>query len=241
MMRIAICDDEKEYCDLIYNNIYRIINNNSVYANIIKYQDPKLLIAEHQMNNFDILFLDIDMPEISGFDLSRMVRESSSQTYIIFISAKHELVYNSFEYNPFYFICKTNPNTLYKDLEHVLNKLILYYQQNRKVSINDVTQGKVIVKLQDILYIKSDRHYLEYYMVDRNKPYLSRNTLNDVSRELSCPDFVKVHQRYLVNMNHITKFDTFTNIVVVNSKEKLPISKTYKEEAAHLFMVYKRR
>lgn len=241
MIRIAICDDEKVYCDLVYNDISRIINNNSVCANIIKYQDPKLLITEHKIHNFDILFLDIDMPEVSGFDLSRMVRESSSQTYIIFISAKHELVYNSFEYNPFYFICKTNPNTLYKDLEHVLNKLLLYYQQNRKIAINDVTQGKVIVKLQDILYMKSDRHYLEYYILNRNLPYLTRNTLNDALKELSCPDFVKVHQRYLVNMNHITKFDVFTNIVIIGNNEEIPISKTYKDEAAHLFMVYKRR
>jgi two-component SAPR family response regulator len=55
---------------------------------------------------FDVIFLDIDMPEITGFDAAKKVKEISPESKIIFVTSKHDLVYNSFEYQPFYFIRK---------------------------------------------------------------------------------------------------------------------------------------
>lgn len=241
MIRIAICDDEKVYADLIYNYINRIITKSSVSVSIMKYNDAHALIKENSIHTFDIMFLDIDMPKVSGFDISKVIRETSSQTYIVFVSAKHELVYSSFEYNPFYFICKTNPKTLYRELDHVLEKLMMHFQQNRKIIINDTAQGKIIIKLQDVLYIKSDKHYLQYFVVNRSDPYLERGTINDVSIKLSCPDFMKPHQRYLVNMNHISKYGGMINTIVLDNNQNVPISKTYKDQAMQSYMVYKRR
>jgi len=241
VIRIAICDDEKIYNDLIFNCLSRIIREKYVEASIVKYISSQMLINDHKQNPFDILFLDIDMPIASGFDVSKVVREMSNQSYIVFISAKHEMVYNSFEYNPFYFICKTNRNNLFRELEHVFAKLIQHFQQHRKIQIFDTSCGTLLVRLQDIVYIKSDKHYLQYYMRNRETPYLERSTLSKKEAEINCPDFLKPHQRYLVNMNHIEKFGGLINTILLDNNHQVPISKALKEVATQTYIIYKRR
>ena len=241
MINIAICDDEKIYVDLIYNCMTNIMHSKSIGAKISKYQNSEELLAAHEKKHFDVLFLDIDMPVASGFDVSKVVRDISGDTYIIFVSAIHELVYNSFEYNPFYFICKTDQANLFNDLEKVTDKLILHFQQHRKITVNDTTIGPVVVSLQNIVYIKSDKHYLKYYMSNRVEPYVERGSLKDKEEELDSPDFIKPHQRYLVNMNRIVKFSELTNIIAVDNTHSIPISKSLKEASIKAYLIYKRR
>ena len=241
MIKIGICDDEKIYSEEIGSYISDILKKSGVEAKIYKYTDPKALLDEAREKPFDVLFLDIDMPLLSGFDISRIVREISPRSYIIFISAKRELVYNSFEYNPFYFICKAAKDELYRELSHVIKKLLVHYQQHRKVTVNDTSNGITVIRLQDIIYIKSEKHYLQYFVAERSEPYVERSTIAKKESELACPDFMKPHLRYLVNMNHISKFGGLINTVLMDNGEKIPIGRTFKESAMQAYMVFKRR
>ena len=241
MLRIAICDDEKIYTDSIQICVHKFLTGKSVEARIFKYTSAKKLIEDHQACPFDILFLDIDMPVVTGFDISKEVRDTNDPVYIVYISAKHELVYNSFEFNPFYFICKTEHEILNREISHVMSKLLLHYQQHRKITINDPSNGPSIVTVKDIMYIKSDKHYISYYPVKRIDPYTERGTINDKESELSSPDFVRTHQRYLVNMNHIARFDGLINTITLCNNEQLPLSKSLKKSALETYLTFKRR
>lgn len=241
MIRIAICDNEKIYIDLIFNHLHKLLNTKAIDNLIAKYRNAKALLEDHAVTPFDVLFLDIDMPTITGFDIAREIRLSSGQTYIIFVSAKHELVYNSFEYTPFYFICKTDERALYNELVHVTDKLLLHFQQNRKVTIHDASHGVVVLRLQDIVYIQSDKHYLQYFASGRGTPYCERGILSEKSAELNCPDFIQPHQRYLVNMNHIAKFGGLLGTISLDNGAQVPISKSMKDRALQAYLIYKRR
>ena len=131
MLRIAVCDDEKIYADMMSQYILKILAEKGIESTVKKFNNPKELLLSHEQKEYDILFLDIDMPEITGFDISESIRKTKSATQIIYISAKRELVYKSFDYSPFYFICKSTPSGLHADMKHVIDKLISHIQQHR--------------------------------------------------------------------------------------------------------------
>ena len=241
MIRIAVCDDSALYTEILYAHLQKILYDRRTDASVITYQSADMLLREHAFQPFDVLFLDIDMPTVTGFAIAKEIRRTSGQTYIIFVSAKHELVYNSFEYTPFYFICKTDETALRHELDHVMGKLLLHFQQNRKITICDASQGVVVLRLQDIIYIQSDKHYLHYFVSGRSMPYCERGTLAQKAAELDCPDFIKPHQRYLVNMNHIAKFGGLIGTISLDNGIQIPISKSMKDKALTSYLICKRR
>lgn len=241
MLKISICDDEKFFADLIYSYLTKILDSKSIDAELTKYTNSQMLVRDYEKKQFDVLFLDIDMPDSSGFDISKYVREKSLQTFIIFVSSKTELVYNSFEYNPFYFIRKSNQDALYNELAHVIDKLMLYYLQERKVWINDTVHGSTAICLKDIIYIKSEKHYLNYYADGMAAAYIERGSLSEKEAELNCPQFIRTHQRYIVNMRHIEKFYENPGTVILDNNQKIPVSKAMKDKAFQEYMLYKRR
>lgn len=241
MIRIAVCDDQKIYTDLIFNHLCKILQEKPVEKKISIYRTAKALLDDYSSTPFDIMFLDIDMPGVSGFDVAKEIRRTFGQTYIVFVSAKHELVYNSFEYTPFYFICKTDEIALYSELDHVMDKLLLHFQQNRKITICDASQGVVVLRLQDIFYIQSEKHYLHYFVSGRSVPYCERGILAQKAAELDCPDLIQPHQRYLVNMNHIAQFGGLIGTISLDNGIHIPISKSMKDEALTSYLIYKRR
>jgi len=242
MMRIAVCDDEIVYTDLIADHLELMLRMQSVDVTVLRYTDAASLVAEHKKEPFDALFLDIDMPELSGFEAAREVRRLNHEVYIIFVTAKHELVFDSFEYTPFYFLCKATQDDLRRDLSNVMRKLMVHFRQNRKLTIQDSTYGENIVALRDILYICSEKHYLLYYTADNALvPYKERGTIAEKEIEFYAYRFIRPHQRYLVNVNHIDRFDCASNTITLTTGEQLPISKAMKDEAFRKYKEYKRK
>ena len=111
MIRIAVCDDNKAFSDLISRLLTGVTESKGIEAAVTSYNSGRELIRDHGEKPYDVLFLDIDMPEINGFEVARSIRADSTRAFIIFVTAKTGLVYESFDYQPFGFICKDS-NTL---------------------------------------------------------------------------------------------------------------------------------
>lgn len=241
MIKIAICDDEKIFVDILYSHLKTTFENIYIEVQFYLFQSASSLIRAYKSNNFDVVFLDIDMPVMSGFDAAKEIRSMSLYTMIIFVTSKHDLVYNSFEYNPFYFICKTSHKNLLADLTHVSEKILTHSRQKKKIEIKDSTIGKQYVSVGDILYIKSEKHYLLYYLNSNNSvPIKERGKIREKD-ELLDFDFFRPHQRYLVNMNNINCFDILLNSIIMINNDSVPISKGLKAEALEKYQIFKRR
>ena len=242
MLRIAICDDEKIFLDILNEFLNDYLCKLSIDSEILIFRNPKLLIHSYNQCPFDLLILDIDMPELSGFDLAESIRNKSNQTYIIFISSKHNLVYNSFKYTPFYFIRKTCTDEMLSELRFAMSKLLDSFKQNKKIEIIDTTIGSDVIPIKNIIYIKSEKHYLLYYIKSLYGPPL-RERANLYTREFELInfDFIKTHQRYLVNMAHINRFDCYINSILMSNNDNVPISKKLKSNVIQQYQIYKRK
>lgn len=241
MLRIAICDDEKAFTDFVQRSACQLTEQLSLVADINAFTTAEDLLEQHKRNRFHIIFLDIDMPHISGFDAAAKIRKISLDTFIVFITAKRELVYDSFEFTPFYFICKSSGYQIQSELRHVFEKLAAIFKQNKQLILYDSVLGEDIIPIKDIVYIQSDKHYLLYHIVGEDMPRKERKVLSARRTELDQYDFISPHKRYLVNMHHIKCFDTFVNTIIVTNGDKIPISRNQKDATLEKYRIFKRR
>ena len=106
MLRIAICDDDQALLHSYKNRIKALFESKHVDAIIFDYTKGSKLITECKEVPFDLIFLDIDMPEMSGFDVAEKINDINADTVIIFVTNEEQLVYRSLRYSPFRFIRK---------------------------------------------------------------------------------------------------------------------------------------
>lgn len=238
-MRIAVCDDEKLYTDLIEKAIKITLDEMNFSYEIEKFVSSSELFERLKENSFDALFLDIDMPKISGFEISALIRENETPSQIIFVSVYDKLVYESFDYTPLFFVCKKG--NFEKDLNRAILKLTERYKNFSKITIKDSATGPVSLCADDIVYVTSDKHYIEYHTSKNKQPFYERNTLNEVEYNLPQAFFIRVHQRYIVNMIHIEKLDYYGNRIIMKNNKTVPISTPFKDGILIKYMQYKRK
>lgn len=241
MIRLAVCDDEKIFLDIVSQNLIEITRKLSLDCKIDLYRSGDLLLHRHAEHPYDVLLLDIDMPDKTGFDIAQAVRQNSIKTFIIFVTAKTDLVYSSFEYQPFDFIRK-NTGDLKAELLKVFERLRRHFEQSCIIEIID-SRVPISVAINDIIYIQSDRHYLLYYTKNRdsNDPIKERCTLPEKENEYKKYSFIKTHSRYMVNAEHIARFDILLNTIVMDNGSKVPISQKYRDSALDEYRSYIRR
>lgn len=238
--RIAVCDDELVYTDMIGDHIELLDRMQSLKLSVFRFTDPQEMLSVHLQQPFDAIFLDIDMPQLTGFDVAAEIRLRQEHTRIIFVTSKHDLVYESFEYAPFYFLCKATDEKLRRDISHVLRKLLVNNRQNLLLKVSDSSFGEQMIPVRDVRYLKSDKHYRLYHTVNQTIPYKERGTIADKEIEFFAYHFIKPHRRYLVNTMHIKRFNGFDNEILLDNGEVIPVSKNMKDDAFRMYMEQKR-
>ncbi len=119
-------------------------------------------------------------------------------------------------------------NDEFKDIQLKLNTI-----NNSKLPIEEnhdhivQLKSKASIHTKNILYIKSDGHYVEYYMEDRKNPEVDRNTMIDVLKQLPTQSFVRIHKSYIVNINRIKIINS--NKVMLDNGEWINLSRVYKQ------------
>ena len=142
MMRIniAICDDEQKSLQMIQKELYHIADKLKIEIETYAYKEGKkvLDLIYNEKEDFDVLFLDIDMPDVSGLEVAKKLRQKHLDIILIFISAYEQYVFESIEYNPFRYIRK---NRIEKELMPCLKAA---YQR-----LEEMQDSYMIVKLTE--------------------------------------------------------------------------------------------
>lgn len=234
MINIAICDDEIGMIDLISKEIEQIfsLNNREIY--IQKYSNPRFLIEQFKNNRYDLVFLDISMPEIDGFKTAECLYDIHSDVKIIFVTAFDDMVYKVFNYRPVTFLKKSN---LSKDLNNYI-KLILSVVDDKNIfTVSDESGKKIRMSLSDIIYLEIQKNYLKVYFKDNN-PIKIRKTLKSFLEEANTSKLVQIHKSYAVNMDNTIRFKG-NNIILVND-ETLTVGRNFYDNANKKFLDYMR-
>lgn len=142
MLRVAICDDNKPMLDFLERKLNEMFMETEMKCGISTFLSCRAFLESNTRNPFDVVFLDIVMPDIGGFEAAKQIRAFSRDEYIIFITTESSMVYDSFDFQPFYFIPKSKLRVTENRLRDVVNKLSLHISTNKKIVIQGAYESK---------------------------------------------------------------------------------------------------
>lgn len=218
MIRIAIVDDEPLIIDMISEKVSDILNTHKIELEIITFTEGKSLIKSFEQHGFNLIILDIDMPDITGIDVAKKIRSYSESTTIIFVTNKDEMVYEAIKFVPFRFIRKTNYEAeIYEAIESFLEK----YTRKKEVLMFSTENGKKTLPVSNIIFIEVDSHKLTVHT--KSGLLKANGTLKDIELQGRDYGFIRIHQSYLVNFRFINVINH--KGVKLDSGEILPLGR----------------
>lgn len=226
-VRIAICDDERALRDMLGNAIdaYEKLPENMV---VEKYSDGQSLINAHENEHFDIIFLDIEMGNISGMEAGEKIRSFDRKVLIILVTNHIQYMQQSFKLEVFDYITKPYENA---DVHNVLARALQkYHDQHDKVVITwkDETHK---IEVGDIVYIEVENRALR--VVTLNNVYKCNEKLDTYDKKLSQYGFFRCHNSILVNMEYIV--DIMDKLIITEQGYELDMSFRKKKACLRAF------
>lgn len=220
-LRIAVCDDEKYFRDCIKKKINEHLMKKNILFYIDVFCDGKEFCQnEDNFYNYDVIFLDIDMAHMNGMDTAYFIREKNENVQIVFITVMMEYVFQGYHVDALRFIMK---NELDKLLPECLNVILQNRQFSKQVMRFSFIGGEREILLDEVLYIESKLHKL-CFMRKGEVLYLY-GKLDQLEEKLSGYGFIRTHQSFLVNLEHIEKIGNYqihltdgTQLTVVKSR-----------------------
>ena len=227
MFQCLIVDDEPVAREILENHLKKISAANIVAS------CKNAMEAFTFMNSqkIDLIFLDINMPEISGLSFAKSINKNIK---IIFTTAYREYAVDGFDLQAVDYLLKPI------SFERLLQSINKYLDENIRVNIDE--EKEVIVDTSDFIFVRSDRKmikinfsdinyieslsdYIKIYLTD--KTIVTRETITSIEAKLPKKDFIRVHRSFIVS---ISKIDLFTNEYIELGKNVIPISRTYKND-----------
>ncbi len=190
------------------------------------------------INNFpvDLIFLDIQMPSISGIDFFKSI---DKDIMVIFTTAFSEYAVEGFNLNAIDFLLK--PFTQERFQQAVAKAFEFYNYTNSTEKTKQpyifirADYSLVKIKLTDIIYLEGLNDYVKFHL-ENQKPVVARITLKNLSERLSSVDFIRVHRSYILPVNRISHIRN--RMIFIHSDDKmieLPIGRSYEDEVYKIF------
>lgn len=230
MIRAILVDDEP----LARSIIREYLASNQTVEVIDECQDGFEALKSIQQHKPDLVFLDIQMPKINGFEMLELIEQPPK---VIFTTAFDEFAIKAFEANAVDYLLKPFSRERFEkalskvsdrktgEEEHIEATRNLYLQQTQRIVIRD--QGKIIVvPLDEISYFEASDDYVKVHA--GNNIYLKNKTLSFYERALEGTSFIRVHRSVLLNTDYINRIDPYSResySALLTNGEKVMVSK----------------
>ena len=220
-LRCAIVDDEP----LALSPLESYVNKTPFLELAGKYSSAVQAMKELPGNQIDLLFLDIQMPELNGLEFSKMV---APRTRIVFTTAFGQYAIDGYRVNALDYLLKP---ISYVDFLQAANKALQWFELVQKPEEVDSIFVKsdyklVQVELKKILYIEGLKDYIKIYTEDAPKPILSLMSMKSMEELLPPARFMRVHRSFIVQKDKIRIIDRGR---IVFDKTYIPVSDSYKQ------------
>lgn len=239
MMKVAICDDNKVFLDMFCRMVVEKFDEFSMAYKTTAYMSGAVFLEHHKKDPFDIVFLDIIMPDMDGFAVAKEIRRISEKTYVIFVTTERSLVYDVFDFRPFDFVPKDSRELLENKLTRVTERLAEHLAAYKRICLYAAFGEKNYIEPNDILWVQSRGNYVDYFLASGEKLHI-RGKLDDVLEILSPRLFVRIHNRNIINMAHIIRVDYPNNEIIMKDGQQISISRNYKDSFDIYYTKYNR-
>ncbi len=235
MVSIAVCDDEKCTSEKIEKMAKDFFRKKNIDISVVKYSSGEELLESNK--RMDILFLDIGMQGMDGIETARMLRAYGYKGFLVFITVLKEMVFQSFEVQPFdYLIKPVQEKNFDKTMERLFRSmqdrstsekghlLVQKGYESNIISFQDITCCEIIDR-KVYLYLESGE-VIDYY--DR---------IQNLEKKLD-RRFFRCHRSYLINLNYLKSYRN--NTAYMADGKEIPVSRLRSREFSNVILQYMR-
>lgn len=227
MVKIGICDDEPEMRKPLRQILEQVLQLQGVEYLISESESGEELTAGISCLDIDILFLDIEMRSLDGIETAKLLRRKGMKGIIIFVTAYPDFVFQGYEVHAFHYILKPYRK---EKIEEVLRQALHELDLSKERYFVIEQKARVIrIPLSQTIAFQSDRRKVEALLEEDFVAFYGR--IDEVYRELpSC--FIRIHNRYIVNLNYVTTLEKDRCIL---GSRSFPVSRAFRQELETAF------
>ena len=224
-LNCIIIDDEPLAAQLLASYAERtpVINLVGTYNSAVA------AIKDIKEKKIDLLFLDIQMPDLSGLEFATLIPKT---TKIVFTTAFSQYAVDGYKVGALDYLLKP---ISYEDFIRVVDKAEKIFTEQERQVVYDrdrfiyvKSEYKLLqIRLDDILFIEGLKDYVKIYLEGNQKYVMSLMNMKKMEENLPKPEFMRTHRSYIVHMTKVKLVDRFR---IVFGKSYIPISDSYKEE-----------
>lgn len=235
MIQIAICDDDHIFLENVKERIQRYLQEKDMTEYSITEFDSALSCYKSMEAGmlFDVLFLDITMPEMSGLELAKEIRQRDDSMILIFMTAFLDYAIEGYRLQVLRYILKDMLEELLPEcMDTVVNRLML-----KQAAIGySFVEGKITLNVKSIAYIESHKHKLLFHMAD-GRIYSLYDKLDNMQKQLQRFGFLRVHKSFMINIEYIEEISGYQVRLV--SGEAFPIPRERFQEVKQQYYFLK--
>lgn len=219
MIHIAICEDNEKDSIKLERCIEFYFTNYPAQYHISKYKSENVFLYNMENKKYDIVFFDVHIGEADGIKLSEKLRNHDESVVIIFMSHCKDSVFRCFDSSPLTYMLKP---ISYEDVFHVMEKALKKIKDCYRPMFSFTYENVVYsIPLDEIICFESNLRVI--YIKTFHEQYRFYGKLSEIEKQLKKHSFVRCHQSYLVNMQHILKIDS--NSILTSTNETYQISR----------------
>ena len=219
MLEIAVCDDIRETAEFLSGRLRQEFSDCGEAVHVSVFTDCGQLLHSYLPKKYRAIFLDIDMPEISGIKAAGEIAGQDENQPVIFITNRDDLVHEALTAYPFG--CFVRKSFLEKELPPVIRQLCRNIKRDKQEFVFQTRHAVYRVCFRDIIYFESCQHIVTLHHT--KGVHIVPKSLSQIETELSPYGFIRIHSGYLVNCRYI--FSIENNHVLLDSREELPLSR----------------
>ncbi|WP_418965152.1 LytR/AlgR family response regulator transcription factor [Cetobacterium sp.] len=222
------------------------INNNNNFQIEKEFENPIDALKYIERNDIDVVFLDINMPELDGMSLGKIIYRFNKNIKLVFITAYKDFAIDAFEIKAFDYILKPYSE---ERIIKVLNNLVEELKKNDSESINkdfnikkitvNLDSKMVVLSTDDILYIEADEK--ETHIFTNYNMYSSKLKISQLENILSDNTFFRSHRSYIVNIDKVIEVEPWFNgtyiLKVAGCDFKIPVSRNKVKDLKEILII----
>lgn len=231
-MKILLCDDEQQYIEALKIHIEEFLKSRSISFEIFTFNNPQSIVESNTV--YQLAFLDIQMNELDGISLAKILKERNNKIIIFFVTSYNVYQDDAMDLRAFRFFEKPyNVERLYSGLEKAMEYIDESYIDFYIYTNNE--HKKILTN--DVIYV--ERGNRQVTLVTTKGNYTTRETFDEWSEILQNSFFYKVHKSFIINLHYVTSYK-YSEIFIQNNI-RIPIASRRQADFHKFWFAYLRR
>ena len=232
MYKIALVDDEFASAELLSHHIEKYANDCGILFNISRFKNG-LNFIEDYTPEYDIVFMDIDMPQMNGLEAVEKLREIDSAVLVVFVTYLSKYATHGYKYDALDYMVKPISYSAFRiTMDRAIQRCA---RKKRDTVILPSSAGDICIELICLSYVEINNHDITYHTT--KGVFTAYGTMRSIEKLLPPRQFSKCNRCYLVNLRSVTRIQGNTVFI---GKEELEISRPRKQEflaALHEYII----